>query len=253
MIGYMHISRFSADILCGCFLFATICLAAMAQFRAFQYLFFIGLLKHQLNVVEKEAKSLADASENGTVSKERLRWFRTHYDLVYELSSCINEVFGWSNLVSFSYFFLRLALDLIWNYSNIIRKIGMHIEGTPGLRILTVAVNFHQNCFRCPVDHSYNFAACLSIQRDFQMRHQGDSKCIPFELNVCPASSFITFDSIIISSITWIASKSIWLTKSWQCKSNARRCSWCDSRSFCMPRDFSSSTTTLWWRYLDLE
>lgn len=163
VIVCMHISRFSDGILCSFLLLATLILAVMAQFRAFQYLFFIYLLKHQLNVVEKEAKSLADASENGTVSLERLKWIRMHYDLVYELSTCINEVFGWSNLVSFSYLFLRMALDLIWNYSQIIRKIGIHFEGTPCLRVPSIANEFHQNDFRCSVDHSFDFAACLSI------------------------------------------------------------------------------------------
>lgn len=103
------------------FMIALVSLQTMAQIRVFHYLFFIHLLNHQLDEIGMEAGSLAEASDNKSIPNERLRWIRMYYDLVYELSKCINEIFGWSNVVSILYLFLLLAVDMIWTYSQIYR------------------------------------------------------------------------------------------------------------------------------------
>lgn len=90
----------------------------MAQIRVFHYLFFIHLLDYQLNEIGMEAGSLAEASNNEPIPNARFRWIRMYFDLVYELSDCINETFGWSNVVSVLYLFLLLAVDMIWTHSQ---------------------------------------------------------------------------------------------------------------------------------------
>lgn len=102
----------------------------MHEMRIFYYLFSIRLLDHQLEKVGAEMKLLADASEKGTLSGERLRQIRIHYDLVYELSNCINEVFGWSNVMNILYLFLRLGFDSAWAYWKIAHRGWVAVLGT---------------------------------------------------------------------------------------------------------------------------
>lgn len=92
-------------------------LLTLHQIRIFHYLFIVHLLNYQLNEAEIEMKCLADSSRNGGFSHNRLRWFRMYYDLVHELSNCMNEVFGWSNVSAILYLFLLLAVDMnFWYY-----------------------------------------------------------------------------------------------------------------------------------------
>lgn len=81
-------------------------LTFIQKIRHFHYLFFIQLLDQQLNLFVMELKSKC--------TQNRLKRIRIHYDLLYELSECINEMFGWSNVMSFPYLLVRLALDLSW-------------------------------------------------------------------------------------------------------------------------------------------
>lgn len=122
----IHIGKFSKwDITKNIyFLFGYISLVTLHQIRVFHYLFFINLLSHQLNEVETEMKLLADCSEIGPVSRDRLRSIRVYYDLVHELSNCINEVFGWSNVISIFYLILLMAVDLNWLYLHRVDKLG---------------------------------------------------------------------------------------------------------------------------------
>lgn len=96
--------------------------------RVFHYLFFVHLLSYQLSEVDAEMRRLADDSKNGTVSRQRLRSIRMYFDLVHELSDCINEFFGWSNVVSVSYLFMLFAVDSIWNYFKI-QELRFDYEG----------------------------------------------------------------------------------------------------------------------------
>lgn len=121
VIKCMHYYRLDTNELTLDFLIALVSLQTMAMIRVFHYLFFIHLLDYQLDEIGTEAESLAEASDNEWISNERFRWIRMYYDLVYELSNCINEIFGWSNVVSILYLFLLLAVDIIWVYSHMYR------------------------------------------------------------------------------------------------------------------------------------
>lgn len=112
------------------FLFAYTGLAMMHVVRIFHYLFFIRLLDHQLDEVGREMQSLTDASVKETLSLVRLRRIRIYYDLVHELSNCINEIFGWSNIINVLYMFLILVVDLNWIYWKIHNGIRVEIERT---------------------------------------------------------------------------------------------------------------------------
>lgn len=143
VIEYIQYSRWGINRVNLCFLIATFSMTTLRQFRIFHYLFFIHLLDHQLDEIEIGMKLLADSSENGQVSKERLKWMRMHYDLVFDLSNCINEVFGWSNVINVLYLVLQLALDLIFNYSQNHWKTGVNVEGSSCQLFLMESSHFH--------------------------------------------------------------------------------------------------------------
>lgn len=84
----------------------------LQDMRVFYFLFVVHLLSYQLQSVESEMISIADASENRIVSRSRLRRVRIFHDLVCDLSNCTNEVFGWSSVAIILYQFSRLAADL---------------------------------------------------------------------------------------------------------------------------------------------
>lgn len=98
------------------------------EMQCFYFLFFVYLLDDQLHKVGTNLKALANDSENGSVSCDRLRRIRIHYDLTYELSNCMNEAFGWSNFVNVLYIVMRLAADLNWMYSKIHNHVGVQKE-----------------------------------------------------------------------------------------------------------------------------
>lgn len=100
-------------------LFSFFFLMVMEEMRIFYYLFYVSLLHHHLSEIEMEMKSLADSSEHRAISPQRLRWVRMYYDLVYEVSNCMNDVFGWSQFSSVLYSFVRLVSDLNWIYWQI--------------------------------------------------------------------------------------------------------------------------------------
>lgn len=91
-------------------------LMIMQDMRIFHYLFFVHLLDHQLHEAGLEMKVMADMSENRPIPRDRHKWMRIYYDLVHELSECINEVFGWSHIGATLYCFLRLVVDLNCSY-----------------------------------------------------------------------------------------------------------------------------------------
>lgn len=176
------------------FIFGYISLMTLQEIRIFHYLFFIHLLSYQLNEVEMEMQSLADVSENGTISRDQLRWIRMYYDLVHELSNCINEIFGWSNVISIWYLFLLLAVDLNWFYTH-----GSQVLGTiysfwsiSCVSLEISVMHFHPCNSRCYVDSSYCFADYSSVQRHQQMRHQGDPNSFSILLIKKPSHFVLT-------------------------------------------------------------
>lgn len=127
----------------------------IATFDFFQFRI-VPQYSHQLDEVEEEMKLLADVSETGTVSRDRLKSIRIHYDLVHELSDCINEVFGWSSIAVVLYLFLNLVTDLNWIYWRIHNEIEIDVLRTfislyCLLFVLHVSrhiITFHK-CCRC--------------------------------------------------------------------------------------------------------
>lgn len=97
---------------------AYVSLMLLQDMRVFHYLFFVRLLDYRLADIEQEMQSLADDSENQKAPRDRLKRLRVHYDLVYEMSNCINDMFGWSNFVNILYLFSWLAASLNMLYSD---------------------------------------------------------------------------------------------------------------------------------------
>lgn len=111
-----------------CFAFSYLSVMTMQDMRVFHYIFFVHLLDHQLHAIGLEMERLADASERQKISHESLKRIRIYHDLVHELSNCINEVFGWSNMAIILYLFTRLAVDLNRIYYKRISELDTDIK-----------------------------------------------------------------------------------------------------------------------------
>lgn len=102
------------------------------QLRQAYYFLLVELLSNELHVIERETFQMAkvhkiryDLQNNlrDSFQRERLKWIRGYYDLLFEMSECLNRVFGWSSVASFLHTFLIFATDLNWLYWRYFNKI----------------------------------------------------------------------------------------------------------------------------------
>lgn len=107
------------------FWFPHVFLMLLYQHRAFYYLFYLDLIENELRTIERELKMTIYAindrrdhrnSLSMKFERGRLKWIREYYELVYEISDCMNSVFGWSNLATISFSCLVLTTDINWLY-----------------------------------------------------------------------------------------------------------------------------------------
>lgn len=163
------------------FAFSYFSLLIMQDLRIFHYLFFVHLLDHQLHGVELEMKLMADDSQSAIISRERFKWIRIYYDLIYELSNCMNEVFGWSNIATILCLFLRLVVDLNWIYWLIHNKVDVEVHRTSRLFIYLIWIVLKVMPLQChcryAVAISHDFADYLSFPLNHRMCSQGLSYC----------------------------------------------------------------------------
>lgn len=106
------------------------------QHRAFYYLFYLDLVEYELNIIKNDIMDIVKTIEKikiemhifdkrKSISKlfeqKRLKWIRNYYMLVYDMSECLNAVFGWSNMTTVLYSFLLILTDLnsfYWRWYN---------------------------------------------------------------------------------------------------------------------------------------
>lgn len=95
--------------------------------RSFYYLLYIEIIKHELRMIENEVREMVKCSENfGSAVKKlsglhrfqenRFKWIREYYQLIYELTRCMNSTFGVSQLATIIFCFSILVTDLTWSY-----------------------------------------------------------------------------------------------------------------------------------------
>lgn len=113
----------------------------MYQYRLFYYFFYLELVKFELKTIKRELKDIADLThfhitfvqhanrrnKRGThqreffyhstvkgVNESNLKRINAYCQLVYELSGCINQTFGWSNFSTILYSFHLPLTDGNW-------------------------------------------------------------------------------------------------------------------------------------------
>lgn len=98
-----------------------IILVKMYQNRLFYCLFYLNLIKYELNSAEAELKFIVTISRNNfeELDLSCLKPIREYYRLMYEMVRCINEVFGWSQVATILFSFYLPLTDLNWAYIRI--------------------------------------------------------------------------------------------------------------------------------------
>lgn len=111
---YIVIGAFVRDDKFDGSLFIYYLIIKLCQTRVFYYVFCVEVLTSQFEMISNRLK-LINNSSNDKVYAQQLSSARWHYEHIFELSTLLNDVFGWSQvaLVSFSFYFLLAELNWI--------------------------------------------------------------------------------------------------------------------------------------------
>lgn len=91
-------------------------LIKMCQLRVFYYIFCIDTLHFQFKMIERELKLVN--RWNLKHPAYTFRWIRRYYYCIYEMSTLLNQVFGWNQVVVVSFCFYFFLTDLNWVYTH---------------------------------------------------------------------------------------------------------------------------------------
>lgn len=89
----------------------------MYQYRVFFYLFYLDLVKFELKTIKNELKSIATMTRDDSMENfvaNRLKKINTYCQMVFQLSECMNYIFGWSNFTTILYCFHLPLTDGNW-------------------------------------------------------------------------------------------------------------------------------------------
>lgn len=117
------------------------------QYRVFYFIFYLELVKYELQYIKTELKNIAELIDLNSVKsvKRRTKWCDTtmkelsenslkeinaNFQLVYELTKCINQVFGWSNCAIILYCFHLPLTDTNWAIWEIGKRSNRYVQGT---------------------------------------------------------------------------------------------------------------------------
>lgn len=117
------------------FMFTYFVMVKMYQNRIFYYLFYVEIIKCELQHIQYDLKRIVAHSKQNRIKwkMQRFEKIRNYFQSVYQMVQCINQVFGWSQFVTIL-FCLHLPLtDLNWAYVRLLErttgyKIGARIH-----------------------------------------------------------------------------------------------------------------------------
>lgn len=116
--------------------FSIICIS-----RCFYYLFYVELMKFELQIILKQTDKMVEINQNEYLwkmfvecddfGKKCFQSVREHYLLTHALSNCVNDSFGWSQIAIVLFLFYNLIVDLVWTYwyghgESIFNRIGKY-------------------------------------------------------------------------------------------------------------------------------
>lgn len=61
--------------------------------------------------------------------RDRFKWIRDYYAIIYEMNETINAVFGWSNVAAILLSFHLVLADVNWFYWKLLNKYEFSILG----------------------------------------------------------------------------------------------------------------------------
>lgn len=128
-----------------CYLFSQI----IYQYRVFYYLFYLELIKFELKMIKNELKDMVSLSQfqhsfarctrrrhkrcynsMRRSTENSLKRISSYCQLVFELTKCINQIFGWSNFTTVLYSFHLPLTDGNWALRGLHERRSDYIIGS---------------------------------------------------------------------------------------------------------------------------
>lgn len=125
-----------------------LCSQIVYQIRVFHYLFYLELIRFELKTIKNELKNAVELSEfRNTFScridrrsygcytvlecfnEKTLERINAYCQFVFQLRSCINQMFGWSNFFTIIYCFHLPLTDGNWALKGLYERDGDYIIG----------------------------------------------------------------------------------------------------------------------------
>lgn len=118
------------------------------QYRVFYYLFYLDLIKFELNTIKIALQDIVlsnhfsasstNQSVNRNVYVKRLQMIYKHYRYIYELSTCINHIFGWSKFATVLFCFQLPLGDGNWASFDLYKRSMGYAYG------IAICINFQR-------------------------------------------------------------------------------------------------------------
>lgn len=114
----------------------------ISRSRHMQYIFYLNIVNQQLHLLFDDLKRIAEYAkyERSKLNSDtqstynrflcrRLILAREFYSLIFEISSNINDAFGWSHLVNLTHGFVQILVDSYWLYWNTDNQVNINFGG----------------------------------------------------------------------------------------------------------------------------
>lgn len=110
------------------------------HYRVFYYLFYVELIKFELQAIETELRTIAKITQRNEIDSNpenfnanSLKMINAHCQLILQLNECINKIFGWSNFITVTYCFHMPLTDFNWALWELHRRTRTYITGINGI------------------------------------------------------------------------------------------------------------------------
>lgn len=104
----------------------------LCQSSIFYYCLYVDLLKEYLVLLNEEIRIIGIDSKASYDQEPKLFWklnfLKDAHNILCDVNSRINDIFGWSHLVNLTAYFIDLTVDFYWIYFHI-KLTGRNLEG----------------------------------------------------------------------------------------------------------------------------
>lgn len=124
------------------FWFSYIFVVLAYQNRSFYYLFYLEIMKYELNLIYREVGEILCDRHSGKLKdvwkkkgfmkqfcRIRFKWIREFYETIYEMNNTINTIFGYSNVAVILLSFHLVLADINWFYWKLLNRYQFSILG----------------------------------------------------------------------------------------------------------------------------